>query len=65
MHIPRLDPLPTATSGAVNTILGGKLLEFPIPVFLKVDVKEFLDVLKRDMVGGAAFRWHVLRMRVE
>lgn len=60
MHVPWLNPLPTTTSRTVNAVLSRELLEFAVPVLLEVDVKEFLDVLKRDMVSGAAFRWHVL-----
>lgn len=62
MHIPRLDPLPTPPSGAVDAVLGGELLELPVPVLLEVDVEEFLHVLEWDVVGGAAFGRHVLRI---
>ena len=60
VHIPRLDPLPAPSRGAVDAVLGGELLEFSVPVLLEVDVEELLHVLEGDVVRGAAFRWHVL-----
>ena len=59
MDIGRLDPFATATSGAVETVLGGVFLVFLVPFHFELCVEELLNVFKGNMVGCAAFRRHM------
>lgn len=60
MVVSGLDPLPAPPRRAVNPVLGGILLELPVPELLEGDVEELVDVLQRDAVRGAALGRHVL-----
>lgn len=55
-----LYPYAAALFWAVETIFGGILREFPVPKHLEFDVKELIDMLKRNLLVGTAFRWHEL-----
>lgn len=63
MVVSRLDPLPAPPRRAVNAVLGRVLLEFAVPELLKRNVEQFVDVLQRDAVSGAALGRHVLGVR--
>lgn len=58
-----LDPLPAPPRRAVNPVLGGVLLELPVPELLEGDVEELVDVLQRDAIHRAALGRHVLGVR--
>lgn len=59
----RLDPFTAVDTRAVYPIRCRKLEVLGIPQFLILVRQEILDVLQRDMVWCAAFRWHVSRIR--
>jgi len=57
-----LDPLATAAGGAVDPVLGGIFLVLLVPLHFETEIEKFVDVFQGDVVGGAAFGWHVLRV---
>ena len=59
----RFDPLAAMKSGAVDAIPSSVLLEFSIPGLFELLVKEPIDMLERNVLGSAAFWWHVHRIR--
>ena len=62
VNVRRLDPFATASSRAIDAILGGIFLIFLIPFHLKFRIEKFLNVLQWYMVLCAAFWRHVLRV---
>lgn len=58
-----LNPLAAAAGGAVDAILSGIFLVLLIPLHFETEIEKFVDVFQGDVVGGAAFGWHVLRVR--
>lgn len=59
MYVAWIDPLTTSSRRTIYTVLGRVFEELPVPRLLEVEVEEPVDVLERDVVGGAASRWHV------
>jgi hypothetical protein len=62
VHMAGLDPFATASSWTVETVLGGKLLEFLVPHNLELVVKKSVNVAQRDNIVGAAARRHMSRV---
>ena len=62
MDMRGLDPFAATARRAVDAVLGGVFLIFAVPGLLELEVEETFDVLERDVVGGAAFGRHVLRV---
>ena len=60
MNVGGLDPLTAAARGAVDPVLRGVFLVFFVPGLLEFEIEEAVYVLEGDVVGGAAFRRHVL-----
>ncbi len=61
-YIRRLDPVSAPFRRAVDAVLGGVLLVFTVPLHLKFNAEQLVDVLQRDMVCAATSRRHVLRI---
>lgn len=55
----RFYPLATMTSRAVDTVPSSILLEFSVPGLFELLVKELINMLQRNVLGSAAFWWHV------
>lgn len=55
-----LDPVAAPSRRAVNSVSRRELGVFLVPSLLEVAVEELLDMLDRNVVGGAALRRHVL-----
>jgi len=62
VDVGRLDPLAAAAGGAVDAILGGVFLVLLIPLHFETEIEKFVDMFQGDVVGGAAFGRHVLRV---
>jgi len=62
MNISWLDPLTAATAWTIYPILSCIFLILPVPVLLKIDIKQALNMFQRYMVCSTAFRWHMLRI---
>ena len=62
VDVGRLDPFAAALGGAINTIFGGVFLVFLVPFHFEAQVKEFFNMLQRDVLLSAAFGWHMLRI---
>lgn len=63
VNVARLDPLTTATAGAVDAVLGGVFLVFGVPFHLEFEVKKLVNMLQGNMLGRvAAPGWHMLRV---
>lgn len=62
MDVGGLNPLTAAARGAVDAVFGGIFLVLLIPLHLETKIKKFIDVLQGNVVGGAAFGRHVLRI---
>ena len=56
------DPFAAAASWTIYTIFSGILLILLVPCLLELKVKKTINVFERYVLGGAAFRWHVLRV---
>ncbi|KAI4252544.1 MAG: hypothetical protein LQ352_004238 [Teloschistes flavicans] len=57
-----LDPFPTTSTRTVEAILGGIFLVLGIPLHFEFRVEELFDVMQGNVIGGAAFGGHVLRI---
>ena len=62
MDIGGFDPFAAATGRTINSVFGGVLLIFLIPFHLKAEVEKLLDVFEGNMIVGAAFGGHMLRV---
>jgi hypothetical protein len=60
VDVRRLDPFSTFACWTIYSILCGKFLELAIPGLLELDVKELIDMFKRNVIGRATFGRHML-----
>ena len=63
VNVCRFDPLAATSSGTVDTVFSRILLKLLVPFDLELIGKQFLHMFQGDMIGGTAFRGHVLRIR--
>jgi hypothetical protein len=63
MVVSRFDPLTAPLRRAVNAVLGGVLLELPVPELLKRYIEQLIDMLQWDAVRSTTLGRHVLGIR--
>ena len=62
MYIAWFDPLTTAATRAVDSILGSILLVFSVPISLEINIEQSFNMLERYMISRTALGGHVLRI---
>lgn len=62
MNIRGLDPFTAAAGGTIQPVLGRVFLILLVPFHLELEVEESVYMLERNVVGGAAFGGHMLRV---
>ena len=63
MDVGRLDPLAATAGWAIDAVFGRIFLIFLVPLHLKAEIEQLVDMLKRDVVVRATFRRHMLWVR--
>jgi hypothetical protein len=59
-NIVRFNPLTTASSGTIYSVLSRIFLELSIPSFLKIYIEQLVDMLEGYIVGSTALGRHML-----
>lgn len=62
MNVCGLDPFAAAAGGTIQPIFGRVFLVLEVPLLLELEVEESFHMLERNVVGGAAFGGHMLRV---
>lgn len=62
MNVCGLDPFAAAAGGTIQAVLGRVFLVLLVPLHFELEVEKSVYMLERNMVGGAAFGGHMLRV---